>query len=92
MALTPGATIAVVIFGCAAVCLCCYAIWAVMFADKVNTIDKTRPQGEQAQYMRDIRHKNLEAFTQDLRLQEQRIAGWSHRSVSASASFLPLPH
>lgn len=84
MALTPGATIAVVIFGCAAVCLCCYAIWAVMFGDKIDTIDNTRPGDEQAQYMREIRHKNLEAFAQDLGLHEPRTPGWSYRSVSAS--------
>jgi type IV secretory pathway TrbD component len=82
MALTAGATIAVVIFGCAALCLCGYAIWAVMFADKANKIDNTRPQGEQAQYMREIRRTNLRAFARDFGRQEQRLPSWSSKNVS----------
>jgi type IV secretory pathway TrbD component len=70
MALSAGATIAVVIFGCAALCLCGYAIWAVMFADKASKIDNTRPQGVQAQYMREVRHKNLQAFARNFGRQE----------------------
>jgi hypothetical protein len=83
MALTPGATIAVVIFGCAALCLCGYAIWLVMSENEADKIDYPRPQGEQAQYMREIRHKNLEAFARDFGRREQRTPGWSSRNVSA---------
>jgi type IV secretory pathway TrbD component len=76
MALTPGATIAIVIFGCAALCLCGYAIWIVMSDQKADKVDNTRPRGEQAQYMREVRHKNLKAFTRDSRLREQRSPDW----------------
>jgi hypothetical protein len=75
MALSPSATIAIVIVSCAAFCLCGYAIWAVMFKDKIDTIDNTRPQGEQAQYMREIRHKNIEAFAREI---GQRGPPWVH--------------
>jgi hypothetical protein len=76
MALTPSATIVIVIFGCAALCLCGYAIWAVMFDQKADKIDNTRPRAGQAQYMCEIRHKNLKAFARDSRLQEQRSLDW----------------
>jgi hypothetical protein len=43
-ALTPGMTIAIVIFGCAALCLYGYAMWAVISKRKVDNIENTRPQ------------------------------------------------
>lgn len=67
MSLSPSAIIAIVIVSCAAICLCGYAIWAVMYRDEADTFDNTRPKGEQAQYMREIRHKNIEAFARELK-------------------------
>lgn len=75
MSLSPSAKIAIVIVSCAAVCLCGYAIWAVMYKDKTDTFDNARPQGEQAQYMREIRHKNIEAFARELK---QPGPAWVH--------------
>jgi len=94
MALSAGATIAIVIFGCAAMVLCGYAIWAVMFAQRTDKIDYTRPQsqGEQAQYMREIRQKNLEAFARDFGRREQRVPSWSTRNVSACPGLLHVHH
>jgi len=76
MAIPPSAVIAIVIFGCAAICLCGYAIWVVMFRDDTDEIDRTRPQGEQVQYMREVRYNGIESFA--------RAAGNHKQSMSVS--------
>jgi type IV secretory pathway TrbD component len=74
MALSHGAIIAIVIFGCAAFSLCGYAIWAVMFKNSSEEFTRTRPQDQQAEYMRQVRHNNIEAFSYR--------AGKHHRGIS----------
>jgi hypothetical protein len=58
-------------------------MWAVISKRKADNIENTRPQGEQAQYMRQMQHKNLKAFARDSGPREQRSLGWAVWNVIA---------
>lgn len=56
--LAPGLIIFLVVLGCAAVCLCAYALFSILFGKRSESIDRSRPAAVQEEYMRDVRQKN----------------------------------
>lgn len=55
-----GLVIFLVILGCAAVCLCAYALFTILFSKRHEPIDRSRPAAVQEEYMREVRQKNRE--------------------------------
>jgi hypothetical protein len=58
--ISAGLVIFLVILGCAAVCLCCYALFTLSFGKRFESIDRSRPAAVQEEYMREVRQKNRE--------------------------------
>lgn len=56
--ISAGLVIFLVIVGCAAVCLCCYALFTLSFGKRSEPVDRSRPAAVQEEYMREVRQKN----------------------------------
>jgi hypothetical protein len=59
---SPGLVIFLVIVGCAAVCLCCYALFNISASTRSEPQDRSRPAAVQEEYMRKVRQKNRETM------------------------------
>jgi len=56
--ISAGLVIFLVIVGCAAVCLCCYALFTLSLSKRSEPVDRSRPAAVQEEYMREVRQKN----------------------------------
>jgi len=60
--ISSGLVIFLVILGCAALCLCCYALFTLSFGKRSEPVDRSRPAAIQEEYMAEVRRQNRDVM------------------------------